>query len=397
MLLIFVSVFFLMVPTCRATVIHVPADCPTIQDGINAAAPGDTVLVASGTYSPSANGESFPIVMVSSVALLSESGPDVTVVDAEGTNTVVRCHGVNSAAAIEGFTITGGAAGTGISFGGGMYCFQSSPQIESCVFRENWASDKGGGMYCSNLSMPMLWNVLFVDNSCGMEGGGMAVEVDSSPYLSDCDFIGNEAAYGAGICFWNNFSGDPFLSEVRFLGNTASAHGGACYCRSTGPWITDCLFSSNSAHSGGAFYCSQSSPSIHRTTFFANAGVNGGIMHCSSPESMPGFEYSILAFSTQGVAVNCVEECSPVLTCCDVYGNEGGDWVGCIAGQLAVNGNFSEDPLFCTGCYSLQECSPCVQGYGCGQIGAYGAACPCGGGPSAVEETSWSKVKAQYR
>jgi hypothetical protein len=62
------------------------------------------------------------------------------------------------------------------------------------------------------------------------------------------------------------------------------------------------------------------------------------------------------------------------LTCCDVYGNEGGDWVGCIADQYGIDGNISEDPFFCEGSLYLSSDSPCLYGP-CGQIGAHGQGC----------------------
>ena len=46
-LMIIFSVFGVSI---SATVINIPADQPTIQDGINTAVNFDTVLVASGTY-----------------------------------------------------------------------------------------------------------------------------------------------------------------------------------------------------------------------------------------------------------------------------------------------------------------------------------------------------------
>lgn len=58
-----------------AAVIRVPTDQATIQAAINAAANGDTVSVAAGTYSENIN------FMGKALTVISEQGAAVTVID----------------------------------------------------------------------------------------------------------------------------------------------------------------------------------------------------------------------------------------------------------------------------------------------------------------------------
>jgi hypothetical protein len=88
-----------------------------------------------------------------------------------------------------------------------------------------------------------------------------------------------------------------------------------------------------------------------------------------------------------------------MLGCCDIYGNEYGDWTDPIEDQLGINGNISEEPLFCdpeTGDFTLHENSPCAPftppNEECDLIGAW----PVGCGPTAVRMGTWGAIKALF-
>jgi hypothetical protein len=77
------------------------------------------------------------------------------------------------------------------------------------------------------------------------------------------------------------------------------------------------------------------------------------------------------------------------MSCNDIYGNEidhegvqmNGDYVGSIADQEGVSGNFSANPMFCdtsVSDYHLAVNSPCLtDSTGCGLIGARDIGCSC--------------------
>jgi hypothetical protein len=340
------------------------------------ASAGDTVLVECGTYNDcthyTADGKLSCVILKSGVVLLSETGqPDCAVIDAELLGRCIDARSVVDAV-VEGFTITGGySPGYYGGHGAGAYMSESSVTFRNCLFLENWARHWGGGAHCHGMPASRFEDCTFLGNSSEDDGGGM-------------------------VCWFS----DVQILRCTFLDNWAGDHGGAVICNQSGMSMFDCVLGDNTAgHWSGAVTCwGECTPVIARCTMVGNrGGYSGGAIGCFESAD-PKIEHTIIAFSLHGEAVYCHDlQSEPLLSCCDLYGNAGGNWVGCIADQNGTNGNFSEYPAFCDWVgrdYTLYDCSPCLHGYGCGQIGALGMGCA---GPTVREETSWSSLKAMYR
>lgn len=211
----------------------------------------------------------------------------------------------------------------------------------------------------------------------------------AAPQFTDCHFAGNTAG-GAGGAI-NAFCSDPTFTRCTFTQNSAPTGGAVACVIEPGALLIDCLIWDNNAsvNYGGGLYMSSSSPVLTNCTFTHNSAPAGSNI-VALYNSAPSFENCIIALGVGSAGFDFIGTPEPTLTCCDMYGNEGGDWIGPLAEQLGTAGNLSEDPLFCNPAeddFTLREDSPCAatQNPECGLIGALDVGCS---GTSAVDERS---------
>jgi hypothetical protein len=195
----------------------------SIQDAIYTTTPGDTVIVADGSYT---NGAS--IAITNAITVKSVNGPDTTIVDGQSS---YRCFSLgDSACILSGFTIANGTSDKG----GGVYCSNITPMITNCVLTGNRATslyDGGGATYYGTLN-----NCTLSNNSAQSDGGA-----SYGGTLSHCTISGNSSHYGGG-----SYAGT--LNYCTLKGNSSAQYsGGGCY-RST---LNSCILTGNSANFGG--------------------------------------------------------------------------------------------------------------------------------------------------
>ena len=242
--------------TANATIINIPGDYPTIQEGIDHSSDGDTVMVQPDIYFENLNFNGHNVVLASLFLTTGDTAyVSSTIIDGVlGGPVISFYHQEDSTAQVVGFTIKGGASYDG----GGIYCESSSPTISNNTISDNSASSDyggGGGIYCSS-SSPSISNNTISDNSAsGRYGGGGGIYCSSS---------------------------SPSISNNTISGNSTSGthgDGGGIYCSSSTPRISNNTISGNSASGtyggGGGIYCQSSGLRITNTILWANIAANG--------------------------------------------------------------------------------------------------------------------------
>jgi hypothetical protein len=177
----------------HATVIHVPADQPTIEDGIDAGNPGDTVLVAPGLY--------FENVLMAEGINLFGSGWDQTIIDGGGNNNVIAAlYGVVNYV-IDGFEVRNSDQGGGTPGNVGIF-LNPNASTGTKVVRNCYVHNNGQGI--------VIWNdfggTAFIENNIVSEN----IYDGFQPYLGTT-YLSNNTITGNG---WNGYydgSGGGFV------------------------------------------------------------------------------------------------------------------------------------------------------------------------------------------
>ncbi|MCK4302909.1 MAG: right-handed parallel beta-helix repeat-containing protein, partial [Candidatus Eisenbacteria sp.] len=332
-------------------------DYPTIQAAIDAAPEGMLIYLTDGVFT--GDGNRNIDFLGKAITVKSQSGdPAACAIDCQFAGRgFFFCSGEAAESVLQGVTVANGRPIEGYpdNLGGGVRCSGASPTINNCIFDDNEAGTpygRGGGMYCHDCS-PTITSCTFSNNSTSMDGGAMYCH-DCSPTIISCTFSNNSTLMDGGAMFLDNSA--PTISYCVFSENSALRNGGgACSWLASSLVFTNCTFAENAATFGAGFFVSHNSSATAENT--------------------------IIAFSTEGAAIYCSRR-GVALTCCDLYGNAGGDWVGCIAAQDSINGNIHSDPLFCWDAnpedpYTLWHGSPCLPGHNpaCSLIGARPVGC----------------------
>lgn len=215
----------------------------TIQEGIDAARDGQTVIVLDGIYSGQGNCD----IQFGGKAIIvrSENGPESCIVDCQGTaeqNHRGFCFSSNEDAysVLKGFTITNGYA----DVGGAILCASASPTIVSCIIRGNRANHGGGGISCQD-SSSTISNCMITANEAST-GGGIHCEGGRAK-VNHCTLSRNHADYGGGMCCTN--SSAELVNSI--LWNNVAGLGGAEIALK-GPPYTSTLAVSYSDVAGGS-------------------------------------------------------------------------------------------------------------------------------------------------
>ena len=366
--------------------LHVPLVYPTIQQAINAAEDGETVIVSMGTHSSLGDYGFGFFGKAITVRSLNPDDPNIvaaTIIDGGGSTPPYydRIHfsmdDTNSV--LEGLTITNynGPAitcedyssptirncvitGNNSPSSGTIRCINSTATIIGCTISNNVCSGReGGGIYILEdpYSSPPPWEPVRsptiinckISGNQARDGGGIYCAFYARPTITNCTIANNTARwlhYGSGGGIYCEQECRPKVSNCTIIGNTAEDYGGGIYNEGNIRLLKNCIFSGNSAQNGGGIYHkSGTSATFSNCTFAANSADSSGGAIFSYHSNTPLLLTNAILWGNQaGGGLAHIHGGMPQTSYSCIQDDDPNDEDIPFGG--AANGNIDDDPMF---------------------------------------------------
>jgi len=239
--------------------LRVPEDQPTIQAAIDAALPGETVVVAPGFWDERIH------IRDKAITLRGVSGAERTTLSGTGSaGPVITVEGALARGTrIEGLTVSGGYGehGHGILVRGadlalresrlernassGVFNDGGEVTLFGCTLDSNTSPVAGGGVRAMGGDTTLV-NCTISRNAAGTFGGGLFAEGGRLQVI-DSRITANRTTSGAwGGGMWAERT-DVFASGSSFSGNSSIESGGAAYLRGGTADLFRCDFAGNTS------------------------------------------------------------------------------------------------------------------------------------------------------
>lgn len=208
--------------------------------------------------------------------------------------------------------------------------------------------------------------------------------------------VGGITLYNSSMLVMNNIIQDNW---------STSGGGGIMLWNAGVSRIINNLIISNGGLAGGGILVVNCSPIIMNNTIVHNtASTYGAAIYVTGNGSIPAIKYNLAYYNDAPLSCCGGIECSgesnvSAFECNNSWNNlpAGFDYCGIVSDRVGVDGNISEDPLFCgehgSRNFYLQQGSPCAESNVpafCNnvRIGCYPAICV-----TATGESSWGRIK----
>ena len=264
-------------------------DYTSIQAAVDAAAGGEIIKVATGTYTGvHARADVAQVVYISKTVTVCGGYTTTnwttpypitqpTTLDAQRLGRVMYVTG-SSNVIIENLRITGGYVEGN---GGGIYNRNATLTVSNTIIISNFASIDGGGVYLWSGSATFNGGQI-ISNVADEEGGGMYIAYGSAT-LDGGQIISNYAGHnGGGVCVSGNTATFTQTGASTIAQNTAGYHGGGVCVQSGSATLIGGQVIGNTVDEGdgGGVFVAGGSATLNGGQIIRNsARIGGGGIH----------------------------------------------------------------------------------------------------------------------